>query len=68
MTALNARIQEAIPGIQSGDEASIATLREVSQEAAAAGLPGPEATARGLLGQALLHFGRRGLAFKVRQA
>jgi len=59
VTTLNARIQEAIPRIQGGDESAIAVLQDISRESAAAGLPGPEATARGLLGQALLHFDRR---------
>jgi len=59
VAALNARIQAAIPGLQSGDEAAIEVLRTICAESAVAKLPGPEATARGLLGQALLHVNRR---------
>lgn len=62
VTELNARIQEIIPRVQAGDQSAVEALRAVAARAAAERLPGPEATARGLLGQALLHFDRRGEA------
>jgi tetratricopeptide (TPR) repeat protein len=59
VTALNARIQELIPGVERGEGEALVGLRAVAAEAVSHKLPGPEATARGLLGQALLHQGRR---------